>query len=106
MTHTLFANEQPQYEVLNAEVHSGEKVSIEIMVSRPLTREEISTIARTIYKIFRGSLYKRVFIDWYLPGMKTGAGVWATTHFDPYLRINIMSWMLEHNPPAQRIHAE
>jgi len=34
--------------------------------------------------------YDRMFITYYLPDMTVGAGAWATTHFDPDLKVNIL----------------
>lgn len=106
MTNILFANEKPSYEVLNVESIPGEKISINIIVSCPVTEDQLSLAAKIIYKNFHGPLFKRIFIDWYLPGMEIGHGVWATTHFDPRLQVKIMTWMLEHNPPNEQIYAE
>lgn len=106
MTNALLATEAATYEVSNVETRHGEKISMNIVVSRPITETELVSTARSLYKLFRGPTFKRVFIDWYLPGMVIDSGVWATTHFTPRLHVNIMTWMLEHNPPYQPVYAE
>ena len=39
--------------------------------------------------------YERTFIAYYLPGMKVDAGAWATTHFNPDLKIFILGLTTE-----------
>jgi len=34
--------------------------------------------------------YERTFICYYIPGMEVGAGAWATTHFNPNLKVKIL----------------
>ena len=106
MTYSLFAKDSARYEVLSVETAGLEKISADIVVSRPLDHAELSRTARTIYKALKGPRFKRVFITWYLPGMEVGSGAWATTHFNPLLEVTIMTWMLEHNPPTSQIYAE
>lgn len=106
MTYPLFAESNGIYECLSVESAGIEKISADIVISRPIDRSELSRIARTIYKALKGPRFKRVFITYYLPGMDVGAGAWATTHFNPFLKITIMTWMLEHNPPTAQIYAE
>lgn len=106
MTHSLLATDAATYEVLSAETAGIEKLSVDVVISRPIEKQELSRTARTIYKALKGPRFKRIFVTWYLPGMEVGAGAWATTHFNPFLKITIMTWMLEHNPPTAQIYAE
>lgn len=99
MTTSLFAAKKVEYRVSGAEYYGKEKLSLDIRVSRKLSKAELMSAARAIYKSANGVKYKFVFITYYLPGMKVGAGAWATTHFKPRLDIDIMDWMLEYNPP-------
>lgn len=101
MSCSAFADEKVAYEVLNAETLANEKMSIDVVVSRPIDEEQLSRVARIIHKALKGISFKRVFMTWYLPGMEIDAGAWATTHFDPRLKITITNWMLEYNPPAE-----
>ncbi|MEE9614095.1 MAG: hypothetical protein V3W31_03950 [Thermodesulfobacteriota bacterium] len=39
--------------------------------------------------------YERTFIEYYLPGMRINAGVWATTHFNPTLDVKILGLTIE-----------
>jgi hypothetical protein len=39
--------------------------------------------------------YARIFITHYLPGMEPGAGAWATTHFNPSLKVAILGMTQE-----------
>lgn len=74
------------------------KASINITVNRKLDESELTKFAKDIYKTIGASKFKRFFIMWYLPGMKKDTGAWATTNFDPILKVEIMDWMLEYNP--------
>ena len=106
MTYPLFAEKNGVYDCLNVESVGIEKISADMVISRPIGQFVLSQVARTVYKALKGPRFKRVFITWYLPGMEVGAGAWATTHFNPLLEVTIMTWMLEHNPPTSRIYAE
>ena len=44
------------------------------------TEEELNNLAFDILAADE-TRYHRTFIEYYLPGMKYGAGAWATTHF-------------------------
>lgn len=103
----LTATEQPRYELLQQSISPAVKASVEIQVSRKLTKLELSQAARELRRTLCDSaassgscreVFPRIFITWYLPGMKPGAGAWATTHFEPGLDVKIMDWMLEYNP--------
>lgn len=88
------------YEVIDFSKHTNLKFSIDILISQKVDEEFLRKEATEIYKINQGPLYRAFFVSWYLPGMKKDAGAWATTHFNPTLKIEIMEWMLEYNPPT------
>ncbi len=39
--------------------------------------------------------YDRMFITYYLPGMTPGSGAWATSHFNPNLKVKILGTTIE-----------
>ncbi len=86
---------------MNTENIGYERVSIDAAASCKFTKLELTQAARVIYKAAKGHQFKRFFITWYLPGMELDAGAWATTNFNPDLRVEIMNWMLEYNPPVE-----
>ena len=55
--------------------------------------------------------YERTFIAYYVPDMQVGAGAWATTHFNPNLKIRILGLSAEQekalrqqpNEPSQEV---
>lgn len=100
---------QRDYIVKNQELTPGVKISLDLIVSGKPSSLELEQLASTIrHQLCRiariprhcEKIYPRVFLTWYLTGMKIGGGAWATTHFDPELEIKIMDWMLEYNPPV------
>ena len=103
----LTAADEPRYELLHQGIIPKTKASIDIQVSKKLTKLELSQAARTLRQTLCenaakiGScpdVFPKIYITWYLPGMEQGAGAWATTHFEPELDVKIMDWMLEYNP--------
>lgn len=107
MTTALIADPLPDqtvknkyfFRLLNTENIGSERVSVDAEASRKFTKLELISAARVIYKTAKGIRFKYFFITWYLPGMEIDAGAWATTNFNPDLRVTIMDWMLEFNPP-------
>ena len=105
VTQQLNAVEISDINLLNAEELPGKKFSVDVMVRKRMSKSELQSAARAldflisaIQRRHGDRRYPRIFITWYLPGMKIGAGAWATTHFEPKLTVNIMDWMLEYNP--------
>ncbi len=103
----LLATDEPRYELLEKRIDPRAKTSLDIQVSQRLTKLELAFAAREIRRTLCETkpkntgcreIFPRIFIDWYLPGMRIGSGAWATTHFEPELTVKIMNWMLEFNP--------
>lgn len=72
----------------------GTKLSLHVELSRKVSEDTLRTIA-TKLKGDQSSQYQRIFITYSLPGMTKGAGAWATTHFNPTLRIEILGMTVE-----------
>ena len=70
------------------------KRSVIVQLERPLSEAALERLAHTI-RGRQDQQYERTFIEYYLPGMKVGAGAWATTHFDPHLKVTIWGFTAE-----------
>ena len=55
-------------------------------LNREFNKTSIEKLARKLKTDLKAD-YDRIFISYYLPGMKVGSGAWATSHFDPDLEI-------------------
>ncbi len=65
------------------------KRSVVVRLNTAVSESELAQIATKIKgKVLRS--FERTFIEYYIPGMKEGAGAWATTHFDPNLEVRIL----------------
>jgi hypothetical protein len=82
------------YSVIDSDMIPGAKLSLDVRLSRKATEKELAQIARELKVGTQGS-YSRAFILHYLPGMKPGAGAWATTHFNPSLQVKILGMTTE-----------
>lgn len=94
-------NNECFYRIDSFEYQKPFKASVTVTVLKKITEHHLSAAAKEIFKLINGNHYQKVFIDWYLPGMKKNHGAWATTHFDPALQIIIRDYMLEHNPSSK-----
>jgi len=78
-----------QYNILSVERNPAlSKVNIEVRLLHKLDEAELRRIALQIKAAHRG--YDKTWVFYYLPGMKIGAGAWATTHFTPELEIQVL----------------
>ena len=64
------------------------KASLDIRLKKAVDKQKITAIAQKLRKNNKG--YERLFICYYLPDMKIGSGAWATSHFNPDLKVNIL----------------
>lgn len=64
------------------------KVSIDVRLNGPISEIELEKIAYKIKK--ERNEFDKIWICYYLPGNKVGHGAWATTHFSPILKVNIL----------------
>jgi hypothetical protein len=65
-----------------------EKTNIEVRINRKVDEQTLKIIANEL-KDERGQ-FKNVWIFYYVPDKTYGAGVWATSHFSPELKIEII----------------
>jgi hypothetical protein len=74
--------------VTDKKIHNIKR-SVEIRLDRRITSEQLVNLAHKI-KSLDGNNYDRTFILYYLPYQKIGAGAWATTHFTPNLKVEML----------------
>lgn len=71
--------------IINVDVSSTQKKSINVRIPRKLNVQELTEIAKYLRK--KNAVYTRLFICYYLPEMQVGNGAFATTHFNPDLKV-------------------
>lgn len=77
------------YDIVGTTTVPGIKRSLDIRLNRRVSKVTLHAIALKL-KASESQHYDGTFIAYYLPGMKVGAGAWATTHFDPDLKVEIL----------------
>ncbi len=82
------------YTIINKNIVPGIKRGLDIRLSKKVSKDVLTSIAMKLKKA-DSNTYKRTFIGYYLPGMKVGAGYWATTHFNPDLKVRILGLTVE-----------
>lgn len=98
------------YEILRASRIPKIKCSLDIRLNRKVSEDVLRAIAMKL-RSQEGEGYERMFIAYYLPSMEVGSGAWATSHFNPTLKIEILglateqekSLMNEPNDPSRRV---
>lgn len=65
------------------------KCSLTVRLSKRISAERLRKLAIEL-RDKETKKYDRTFITYYLPGMVVGAGAWATTHFNPNLKVSIL----------------
>jgi hypothetical protein len=107
-----------QAEKLEKEIYSiasdkslrDEKRSVDVKLDKKVSAEALKNIALTIKRMEQKD-YKRTFIAYYLPDMEVDSGAWATSHFNPELKVKILGLsaseeeklMLEAAKPSRKI---
>ena len=78
------------YKIEKKDFVKKEKASFDIRLDKKVSNEEIKWIANEIKK--NNPWFNRYFIMYYLPNMKLWNWAWATSNFNPDLKIEIL-WM-------------
>lgn len=90
---------EPIIEIRKGHTMPGIKNAYDVILDRRITEAEIEDFA---HRILRASpLAERTFIAYSLRGMELGNGAWATSHFNPDLRVDIMELFTGNNPPDE-----
>lgn len=80
----------PSFEILDQQKMGTIKMTMVMVIPQPVDKETLTAMAKQLYADYNGKKYEKVFMEWYLPGMKRGAGAWAVTNFMPGLNVNIL----------------
>lgn len=67
---------------------------IEVRLKEKVAKATLKKLALKLKKD-SSQAYDHLFITYYLPGMTSGAGAWATTHFNPELEVQILGTTIE-----------
>lgn len=78
-----------EYEKTVEEDRPPQKLSVCIRLPHRISEQELREIANEV-RNNAGRRYDRLFILYYLPGMKVDAGAWASSHFMPELDVKIL----------------
>jgi len=76
------------------------KRSLVVGLVEPVDEQSLTVIARTLQA--EEPNVERTFIEYNLPGMPDATGPWATSHFNPDLRVRILGMSREEFYEAQR----
>ena len=76
------------YKIEKIDMIPSIKRSLDVRLSRPVSEDILRAIAIQL-KNSDQRVYDRTFISYYLPGMEIGSGGWATSHFDPDLKVSV-----------------
>ena len=82
------------YSIINSNIIPGIKRSLDVRLNEKVSEATLRTIALKL-KAQDSRYYKRTFICYYLPGMEVDTGAWATTHFNPNLKVRILGLTVE-----------
>lgn len=83
-----------KYEIINEDKLHNVKRSMDIRLNRKVSEEILRRIAQRL-KASDSTSYERTFIAYYLEGMIVDNGAWATTHFNPDLKVVIQGLTFE-----------
>ena len=72
---------------------AANKCNINIELPEKISQEKLTTIAEELRSTRKS--YDKLWIFYYLPGMKIDAGAWATSHFTPDLKVEFVGANME-----------
>ena len=98
------------YSIVDSDIMFPYKRSLDVRLNNKVSDETLRTIALKL-KLLDSRNYDRTFICYYLPDMEVGAGAWATTHFNPNLKVQVLGLTAEQekvlkqqpNNPSQEV---
>lgn len=74
--------------VKEADLMGAAKRSVQVRLQKPVDKATLTKIAHLIQN--EKPNFRATYIEYLLDGMTSGAGAWATTHFDPTLNVQIL----------------
>lgn len=84
----------PKYSIVKDENLHHFKRSVDVRIPIRYTETQLDILAKHIKNLDKRK-YDRTFILYYLPDMEIDAGAWASSHFDPNLKITIHGLSVE-----------
>jgi hypothetical protein len=82
------------YAVINSHRQEGLKVSLDVRLEKRVSKERLVEIANELHG-FKNNKQPRLYIGYLLPGRKLNTGCWATTDFNPTLKVKILGMTKE-----------
>ncbi len=86
---SLSKNKDWTFKIISDTSYHQFKRTVEIRISDRISKDELKELAYKIKSMDRIK-YERTFIIYYLPDMEVGHGAWATSHYDPELKVQIL----------------
>ncbi len=77
------------YTILSDEAMPPHRRSLDVLPNKKVSEDVLTTIAHEL-RNRDPRTFERTFIVYYLPGMEVGTGGWATSHFNPDLKVAIL----------------
>jgi len=82
------------YTIIEKSSMGNIKLSIDIRLEQKVSKDFLQKLALKLRQD-EPIKYDRIFICYLLPGMTPGAGAWATSHFNPNLKVEILGTTIE-----------
>jgi len=82
------------YTIIEKSSMGSIKLSIDIKLEQKVSKDFLQKLALKLRQD-EPIKYDRIFICYLLPGMTPGAGAWATSHFNPNLKVEILGTTIE-----------
>ncbi len=77
------------YSIISEDNFRDDRRTVQVRLDKKVSAETLKIIAQNI-KNAEHAKFQRTFIIYYLPDMKVGSGGWATSHFEPNLKVSIL----------------
>jgi hypothetical protein len=82
------------YTIIEKSSMESIKLNIDIRLEQKVSKDFLQKLALKLRQE-EPIKYDRIFITYYLPGMTPGSGAWATSHFNPNLKVKILGATIE-----------
>lgn len=82
-------NKLPKYKIIEDTVKGNIKRTVEVELSSRTDEEQLRALAKEIYAL-KDVNVQRTFIGYRIAGEHNSQAYWATTHYDPDLKVRIM----------------
>ena len=94
-----------KYSIISEHKIPSIKRSLDVRLNKKVSRDVLEAIAYELKQLDKNT-YKKTFILYYLLDMKIGAGAWASTHFNPDLKVEILGLTSEEEMNLTKSSAE